>query len=68
MSFYETEHQYPHYERGAPSEEAEMIDAEIAEKMECRKCGGSCHYSGWYRPGSYIALAVCNRCGHEMEF
>jgi len=47
--------------------EAQMIDAEIAERMTCRRCGGPCRYEGYQRNGSYIALAVCKWCGREEE-
>ena len=60
------------YRFGAPSAEAEEIDAQIASGIRCPKCGGTTHYEGYHRQGrghpSYIALAVCNRCGHETEF
>ena len=59
-----------HY--GAPSQEAEQIDAEMAVRMTCRKCGGSMHYEGYHKNGGsyveYVALAVCNKCGHEVAF
>jgi len=59
------------YRFGAPSAEAEEIDAQIASGIECPKCGRSMHYEGYCRSNgklSYIALAVCNGCGHEIEF
>ena len=59
------------YRSGAPSAEAEAIDAEIAEGMRCRRCGGRCTYAGCHQPhASYIALAVCTNpaCGFENEF
>jgi hypothetical protein len=59
-----------HY--GAPSEEAEQIDTEMAARMKCRKCGGSMRYEGYHKNGGsyaeYVALAVCNDCGHEVAF
>jgi len=55
------------YQFGAPSFEAEQIDAHQAEHMTC-ECGGECYYCGFHRVGSYIALAVCRECGREREF
>lgn len=55
------------YRPGAPTMEAQMIDAEIAEGVKCRECGGDCHYEAWHKLGSYIALAVC-KCGNAEEF
>ena len=60
------------YRFGAPSEEAADIDAVIAERHPCPRCGGPMRYEAYHkrRAGycSYIALAVCNRCGHQVEF
>jgi len=57
------------YRYGAPSLEAMDIDAPIAEGTPCPKCGGQMHYEAYTSPtGSYIALAVCNQCGNEVEF
>jgi len=56
------------YEYGAPSWEIEELDGEIAEKYPCPACGGHCRYEAWHKPNSYIALAVCNDCGHEVAF
>jgi len=57
------------YRYGAPSLEAMDIDAPIAEGIPCSECGGQMHYEAYTSPtGSYIALAVCNKCGHEVEF
>jgi transcription elongation factor Elf1 len=56
------------YRFGAPSQEAEDIDAQVAEHMNCGKCGSSMRYEGYYKLHEYIALAVCNRCGHQVEF
>ena len=60
------------YHFGAPSQEAEEIDAQVAQRMKCRKCGGSMHYEGYHRNGrgysEYVALAVCNGCGREVAF
>ena len=60
------------YHFGAPSQEAEDIDAQVAARMKCRKCGGSMHYEGVHKNGSsyteYVALAVCDDCGYEIAF
>ena len=60
------------YHFGAPSQEAEEIDAQVAESLKCRKCGGSMWYEGYHKNGGgyteYVALAVCNDCGYELAF
>ena len=60
------------YRPGAPTREAEAIDVEVAQTLTCRKCGGTMRYEGFHRQYNgyteYIALAVCNRCGHEISF
>ena len=56
------------YKCQAPSLEAMDIDAPIAEGIPCSECGGQMHYEGYYNGKSYIALAVCNDCGREVEF
>ena len=60
------------YHVGAPSQEAEAIDAQVAERQRCPKCEGSMHYLGFHRNGpghrEYVALAVCNRCSHTVSF
>ena len=60
------------YSFGAPSQAAEEIDSQVAARMKCRKCGGSMHYEGFHKNGGsyaeYVALAVCNKCGHEQAF
>ena len=60
------------YRFGAPTAEAEKIDSEIASGIECPRCGRSMRYEGYCRRGdgqfSYIALAVCDGCGHKIEF
>ena len=60
------------YAFGAPSREAEEIDAQIAERQRCPGCGSPMHYEGYHRSGygyrEYIALAVCSRCGREISF
>ena len=60
------------YQPGAPSPEAEDIDAHIAESQPCPKCRGPMRYAGYYRHyhghTEYVALAVCNRCGYEVSF
>ena len=55
------------YQHGAPSPEAEQIDSEMASRMTC-ECGNGMRYDAWHRPGSYIALAVCPKCGREVAF
>jgi ribosomal protein L40E len=61
------------YDRGyrakAPTHQAAHIDAEVCARSKCRKCGHhGMRYEPWSRPGSYLALAVCPRCGHQEEF
>lgn len=56
------------YHYGAPSAEVEELDARIVEGGRCKKCGGKVHYEGYHNDTSYIALAVCNECGYEVEF
>ena len=60
------------YRCGAPTPEAEEIDSQVASRLKCPHCGSTMYYQGWHRTGnghsSYIALAVCNRCGYELEF
>ena len=60
------------YRFGAPSHEAEEIDSQIAESRPCPACGGPMRYEGYHRQhngyAEYIALAVCERCGHEISF
>ena len=60
------------YHVGAPSQEAEAIDAQVAERQRCPKCGGSMRYEGYHKRSrgyrEYIALAVCNHCGHVASF
>ena len=60
------------YRFGAPSQEAEEIDAQIAERYPCSVCGGPMHYEAYHKHNGryteYVALAVCNRCGHQVEF
>ena len=56
------------YRPGAPNAEADAIDEAVAESMTCRKCGGSCYYEPFSRPGSYRPFAVCLDCGHVEEF
>jgi len=58
---------YPGLPPGADFD-TELQDAEMVAAMRCRKCGGAMHFEGYYRDGSYIALAVCNQCGNEEEF
>jgi len=56
------------YKHGAPTLEAEAIDMEVVASMKCRRCGGRCTYDGWHTSGSYVAMAICQECGHEEEF
>ena len=60
------------YHLGAPSQEAEDIDAQVAERQRCPKCEESTHYEGYHQYGGgcceYVALAVCNGCGHPLAF
>ena len=60
------------YRPGAPTPEAEAIDVEVAQAHPCPKCGGPMHYEGYHRQyrgyTEYIALAVCNHCGHVISF
>ena len=60
------------YRFGAPSAEAEEIDSQVASGFKCPHCAGHMHYQGWHRSSSgyasYIALAICSRCGYELEF
>ena len=55
------------YRPGAPSSKAEEIDAEVVDGTIC-KCGAEMHYEAWHKPGEYIALAVCSRCGRIISF
>lgn len=60
------------YHYGAPSAEVADIDAPIAERYPCPKCDSPMRYEAYHkRNGSrctYIALAVCNCCGQQIEF
>ena len=60
------------YQPGAPTPEAEAIDAEVAEAHPCPKCGGQMRYDGYHRHENgyteYVALAVCKSCGHVISF
>lgn len=58
------------YKSIAPSEEAERIDMEIVKRMKCSKCGGNMRYEPYYneKTGSYIAIAVCIKCGRKVTF
>ena len=60
------------YHFGAPTWEAEEIDAQVAQRMACPKCGGPMHYQGYHKRSSgyteYVALAVCNDCHHQLAF
>ena len=56
------------YRFGAPSREAEEIDAQVAQRMACSKCGGSMYYVGYHKDTEYVALAVCSKCHHQLAF
>ena len=60
------------YAVGAPTQEVEDMDASIAERHPCRKCGGPMRYEGYHKHSrgysEYVALAICNRCGHTISF
>ena len=56
------------YHFGAPTWEAEEIDAQVAQSLKCRKCDGSMRYQGYHNHTEYIALAICCHCGREVAF
>ena len=60
------------YKPGAPSLEAETMDAEIAESRPCPSCGGQMRYQGYHRHydgyTEYVALALCTCCGRKISF
>jgi hypothetical protein len=60
------------YRVGAPTQEAEDIDSQVAERQKCPKCDGSMRYEGYHRNNgsyrSYLAFAVCRNCGHTVAF
>jgi hypothetical protein len=56
------------YRFGAPAQEAEQMDTQVAESQPCPRCGGPMRYEGYHRGDEYVALAVCVRCGHELAF
>ena len=60
------------YHFGAPSQEAEEIDAQVVEGLECPKCRSPMHYEGYHKHSrgyaEYIALAVCNNCRYQWAF
>ena len=70
--FSDVDLEYQGYLAGAPTTEAEEIDSTMAERIPCPKCGAQMQYRGYHRSyggfRSYIALAVCIRCGHQVEF
>jgi hypothetical protein len=70
--FSDVDLEFQGYRSGPPSKQAEEIDSAIAERMPCPKCGARMRYRGFHRSYgghcSYIALAVCVRCGHQIEF
>ena len=58
----------PEYKPVTLEKEGHAIDAEIASRTLCPRCGTRCHYEGYEHQGSYIALAVCPKCRWEREF
>jgi hypothetical protein len=61
------------YQWGAPTSEAENIDADVAASMTCRECGregmtydGRHRYTPWGL--EYVATAECLQCGARVEF
>ena len=56
------------YRFGAPSWEAEEIDAQATQGMKCPKCDGPMHYEGYHNRTEYVALAVCNDGQHQRAF
>jgi hypothetical protein len=68
MTSYAYELMQDGYKLDAPTVEADQGDAEVVEGMRCRRCGGKMHFEGYHTDTSYIALAVCNECGKEVEF
>jgi len=61
------------YKNEPPSRRAEEIDSEIAERMQCRRCGAQMRYEPWVRRGdiarsdSYIVFAACKNCQNVEE-
>lgn len=60
------------YRVGAPTQEVEEMDAQVAEAQPCPRCGGPVRYEGYHRRTSryceYGVLAVCDDCGYELAF
>jgi len=56
------------YKQAAPSREVAEEDGKIVEENSCPTCGGKMRYEPWVKRGSYIALAVCEKCGEVFEF
>jgi hypothetical protein len=60
------------YRFGAPTQEVEEMDAQVAEGQPCPRCGGPMHYEGYHRQSrgccEYVALAVCDQCGYDLAF
>jgi len=56
----------------APSPEVTDGDAQVVDRMSCRKCGGPMHYEGYYRRNGgrveYVALAICDCCDRTVSF
>ena len=60
------------YHFGAPTQEAEEIDVQVAESLRCPRCGDPMRYAGYHRQTrgytEYVALAICSRCGYAVSF
>jgi len=57
------------YRPQAPSHEVYGIDAEVAAGCMCKRCKHKgLRYQPYNKPGSYIAMAICPKCGQEEEF
>jgi hypothetical protein len=58
------------YKPVAPSKEDELIDSFVVSNMRCTKCKGTMRYEPYTNPktGSYIARAICEKCGRQVEF
>jgi len=51
-----------------PDHKTGEIDAEVVAEMTCDACGSEMQYEPWSKVGSYVAMAVCKRCGYVIEF
>lgn len=69
MSDVQRELQQDGYRIGPPpSKEVAAIDAQAAEATPCIEDGGPMHYECWRKGSAYRAFAVCDWCGHAVEF